>query len=787
MRTLDRKLLRDLVQLSGQAATIALVVACGIGIFVAAICTYHSLVRSQQLYYAETRFADIFSGLKRAPISLEGRIAELPGVSEVETRIVFDAMLHVRGISLPLSGRVIALPEQGVPRLNQVILRQGRFPESARGDEILISEAFADANGLGPGNTVEALLNGKLQLLRIAGVAVSPEYVFAAPPGEPIPDDKRFGVLWMSHKPAEAAFDMTGAFNDVVITLAPGARIAEVKAGLDRLLEPYGGLVSYDRSQQPSHRFLSDEIRQQQQMAMTIPVVFLAVAAFLMNVVLGRMVVAQREQIASLKALGYFDGAIAMHYVMFAGVIALCGIILGLAMGVLLGRMMTESYTLFMRLPTLAFRVEPWVLIAGAATAMIAALAGTLCAVRSVVRLTPAQAMRPPAPTLYRGMSVDRLLRGRRLSRRWLIPIRSILGRPIRASLTVLGIALAIPLVMVSLFWWDALEYMIDVQFNLAERANAVVSFTDPVSATAVGQIAHMPGVTYAEGSRSVPVNLRAGRNSYRTAISGLPAHAHLRRLLDSDLNVLVLPPEGLFLSKRLARRLGVGSGDRITVEVLEAARPRLELAVAGLVDDMVGLAAYMDKVALNRLMREADAVSSVAVTLDPADVEGFYRKVKSAPKVQTVTIKALSIKSFLATTATFVVVLATIFAAFAATIAIGVVYNSVRVALQERSWELASLRVLGFTRLEVSWILLSEIAVEGLLAIPLGLVFGYWMVRALSAWHETEMFEIPAIIEPRTYAFGAGIVLLAGFASALIVRRRIDHMDLVSVLKTRE
>jgi putative ABC transport system permease protein len=745
------------------------------------------LVRSQLIYYTQTHFAEIFAGLKRAPTSLEKRIAELSGVGQVETRIVFDVTLRVSGVSLPLSGRIVALPVQGLPRLSRLILRKGRFPQPDRADEAVVSEAFAEANGLTPGSALDALLNGKLQTLRIVGVVVSPEYVFASPPNEPIPDDKRFGVLWMSREPAAAAFDMTGAFNDVVIALAFGARSSEVEAGLDRLLGPYGGLVSYDRSHQPSHRFLSDEIRQQQRMATTIPVVFLAVAAFLMNVVLSRMVAAQREQIASLKALGYFDSTIAMHYVAFALVIALGGILLGLGLGVLLGRMMTESYTLFMRLPTLAFTVEPWVPLAAGASAAIAALAGTLSAVRSILRLAPAQAMRPPAPTPYQTTLIDQALPAQRLGTRWLIPIRSMAGRPVRTLLTVLGIALAVPLVMTSLFWRDALDYMVNVQFNFAERASAVVSFTDPVSGAATREIAHLPGVSYEEGARSVPVNLRAGLNSYKTAISGLDPDTQLRRLLNADLNVMVVPPGGLLLSRRLADRLSVAPGDHISLEVLEGERPRVDLLISGLVDDLVGLSAYMDKSALNRLMHEGDEISSVAVMLDPARTEEFYRQVKLAPKVRSVNIKALSVKSFLATTANFVLVLAAIFAAFASTIAIGVVYNSVRVAFQERAWELASLRVLGFTRAEVSWILLGEVALETLFAVPIGLLFGYWMVRALSAWHETEMFEIPPIIEPRTYVFGSGIVLLAGLLSALIVRHRVDRMDLVAVLKARE
>jgi len=787
VRALDRKLVRDLSSMLGQIVTIALVVASGVAIFVAAIGAYHSLVGAQADYYRATRFADVFISLKRAPLSLERQLAELPGIGQFETRLVKEVTIDLPGVGVPISGRLISLPQRGEFRLNRLYLREGRMPDPKVSDEVLASEAFAKANRLHSGQHLSAILNGKFQDLRIVGIALSPEYIYATKPGDPLPDDRRFGIFWIGHEAMAKAFDLDGAFNDVAATMAPGAEEPAVLMRLDRLLEPYGGLVAYGRYHQASNRFLDDEIAQQGFMASTVPVIFLAVAAFLLNVVLGRVVRTQREQIAALKAMGYGNAAIAGHYLKLVAIVVIAGALLGTAAGVILGQVMTEEYTLFFRFPELGFRLEPWVPLLATSLSLVAGVAGALSALHSVVRLAPAEAMRPASPAVYRSGFLDRVGWVARLSAQRRMMLRGILGRPFRAALTSLGIALAVAIVMISFFWRDAIDYMIVVQFAAAERADASVTFTGPVRGRAIHEIEHLPGVMSAEAFRSVPVRLRAGQHSYRTAISGLPLDAKLRRLLDADLHVIALPEAGLLLSRRLGDRLDVGPGDIVTVEVLEADRPVRQVRVRGLVNDMIGLTAYMHIGALNRLMHEDDALNSVAMAVDSDRTSELYRQLKTIPKIETVGIKLLSLKAFRETTGTFVLVMAGIFAAFAVVVAVGVVYNNARIALQERSWELASLRVLGFRRAEVSRLLLAEIATEILAAIPVGLALGYWLVRGLVAWHETEMFKIPPVIEPRTYVVSATVVLVAAGASALIVRRRINTLDLVAVLKTRE
>ena len=337
-----------------------------------------------------------------------------------------------------------------------------------------------------------------------------------------------------------------------------------------------------------------------------------------------------------------------------------------------------------------------------------------------------------------------------------------------------------------SLFWQDALDEMIDVQFAAVERADVIVGFTDAVPGRAVREMAQLPGVLLAEAYRAVPVSLHAGTRSYRTAITGLPAQPVLHRLIDAELHVLVPPADGLMLSRRLADRLALHPGDRVAVEVLEGRRPHVDMTVVGLLDEVLGIGAYADIDTVNRLMGESDAVNSVGVAV-AGDTGTLRRLLKDRPKVATITERAVSLRQFRQTTQMFVLVMAGIMSVFSVMIAVGVVYNHARIALQERAWELASLRVLGFTRAEVAGLLLSELLLQLLIAVPLGLWFGHWLVHGMIALHENEMFTIPAVIRPRSYALAGAVVLLAGAASALIVRRHVDRLDLVSVLKTRE
>lgn len=787
MSLLDRKLWRDISALRGQIVTIALVVAAGVAVFVASISTYDSLQAGRARFYDSARFPNIFVTLKRAPLSIVSRLAAIPGVASVEPRIVRDVIVDWPASSLPVSARMISLTHGGDEPLSRLYLRRGAAPATNDSHGAVINEAFAEANGATPGMEVRVILNCRLQSFDIAGIGLSPEYVYAVKPGIPIPDDRFFAVLWVDRSAAEAAFDMKGAFNDLVISLAPGGDPKPVIGELDRLLEPYGSVGAIEQRDQPSNRFLEDELNQQWVTSITIPFIFFGVAAFLLNVALGRQVAAQREQIAALKALGFPTAPLVLHYLKLVAVVVLFGSALGVAGGVAFGHAMIASYHGFFRLPVLEFELTPWSVVAGTVISLAAASLGVITALQRVISMAPAVAMRPAAPLRFRRSWLESLLSARWLTPRRIMVLRNIAGRPLRAALTTLGIALAVPMVVLGLFWHDAIDQMIEIQFNLVERGNAAVTFPRPLDRRIIGELRREPGVLAAEGQRNVPVRLRAGHRTYLTAVIGLPIGGELRRPHDSSLRPIEISPDGITLTRRLAERLGVALGDTMTVEVMEGKRLKRDVPVSAIVDEVIGMATYMELGTLNRLTGEGDVVSAAALFVEPSALPALSRRFKDLPVIESVAMKAYTLTSFLDKIANMLLVSAGILTTFAVIIAIGVVYNSARIGLQERAWELASLRVLGFTRAEVARILFGEFMIEILLAIPIGIALSQGIIDLITHFHSNESFQIPGVIGARTFAAACVVVIAAAIASAYVVRRRIDRLDLVAVLKTRD
>jgi putative ABC transport system permease protein len=772
----------------GQAIAIALVMAAGISVFVAMMSVFESLDLSLRTYYERYRFGDVFASLTRAPRALLPRIEAIPGVAEVEPRVVVDVTLDVPGASEPATGRLISIPADRRPGLCDLFLREGRYIEPGRPDEVLVSESFARARGLRPGDTVGAVINGRRRDLRIVGLALSPEYIFAVRHGELLPDEGVFGLFWMERRALASAFQMDGAFNDLVLRLMPGASERDVTARLDALLEArYGGLGSLPRSLQPSNWYLSNKLQNLQGAGRVIPAILLAVAAFLLNVVLSRIVLVQRPQIAAVKALGYSNGAIALHYVKWSLGVALTGATIGVAVGAWLGSTLTRYYGLFFHFPVLLYRLNARVAIGGVVIAAVAALAGAVGAVRRAVSLPPAEAMRPEIPASFSESWVERAGFKSALSQPDRIILRTLQRHPKRALLSVIGIALGASLVVLGNFTGDAVDALSDTLFSLAQRYDVMVTFAHPTSPGALDEMKRMPGVVTAEPMRAVAVRLFVGPRSRTVAITGVPAEARLSRVVDGTTPVAALPPEGLVVSRKLAEVLDARRGQMVHVELLEANRAARDLPIVATIADLMGTNAYMDLEALHRLVAEDQVLSGAYLQIDRASEDALYRQLKATPRVAGVLARRAAMVSLETTVADMLRRVQVVYVIFATVIAFGVVYNNARISFSERSRELATLRVIGFTRAEVSYILLGDLAVVTLVAVPLGLALGYGFAAFVVRLADTEMFRLPLVISVRSYAVAALVITGATILSALIVRRRLDQLDLVEVLKTRE
>jgi putative ABC transport system permease protein len=784
MRALNRKLMRDLWRLRGQVMAIALVVASGVALLVMSLGTLDSLRSTSDAYYERYRFADVFAIVKRAPLRIVERIKAIPGVQAVETRITGIALLDIPGFAEPVTGQLVSIPERHAAVLNRLVMRVGRRVEPNRPNEVVLSEPFAEAHGFRPGDTFAAVIQGHKRTLRVVGLALSPEYVYAIGPGALMPDDQRFGVLWMGRDALAAAYDLDGAFNDVSLTLLRGADADGVIEHIDRLRGRYGGVGAYARADQLSNWFLSSDLDQLATMSGILPTIFLGVAAFLTNMMVARLVAIERSEIGLLKAFGYGNRAIGWHYAKFVIAMAVLGILVGFVVGSWLGRYNTELYGTFYRFPFLLYRPSLNVYAIAALISIAVSLAGAATAVRRAVALPPAEAMQPPAPTSYaRGALSDGGLFDQ--------PTRMVLrhaGRwPIRSAMTGVGVAMAVAVLVISMQWMDSIDHIVDVYFHQAQRQDITMSLAEAQASTVLRDVEHLPGVMAAEPVRFVRARLRSGPRTKRVAIQGVLPDARLNLAYDASGRVLPIPPKGLVLSTKLADILGVGRGDIITVEILEGRRRIERTPVVDLFETYIGIPAYMDLAALNRLMRDRPMMSGAQVRIDPAKEAVLFAKLKQTPQVAAVTLRRSLVESFDETMAETIMIFITFFIGFAGTLAFGVAYNSGRIALSEQGRELATLRVLGFSIGEVSYILLGEVLLLIIIGLPLGCLAGYGLAWTIASAFDTELYRVPFFIETATFGTAIVITLAATTASLVIVRRRLQKLDLIAVLKTRE
>jgi putative ABC transport system permease protein len=752
------------------------------------LSTLEALSETTEAYYERYRFAEVFAGATRAPQRLAQRIAEIEGVQSVQSRIARYATLDIDGFAEPAIGRLSSIPEDGQPNLNRLALRTGRWVAVDRHDEVIVNERFAEAHNMQPGDGFDAVINGQKRTLTVVGTALSPEFIHSLGPGALLPDDRRFGIVWMGREALEAAYDLENAFNDLSVTLLRGAAPEPVMERIDALLEPYGGISAIPRADQISNWFVMNELDQLKTMATILPVIFLSVAAFLTYMVLARLIATERSEIGLLKAFGYTDFEVAWHYAKLVIAIALVGSLIGWTLGALFGRYTTQNYAELFRFPLLIYRPSPAAFVIAGAVSIATTLAGALGAVRSAIALPPAEAMRPPVPTVYRQSRLTTMRLTGWLDQPTRIALRQISRWPLRAALTSTGIAMSVALMISALQWNDSLEYMAESFFFDGQHQTMSVGLAEAQSLDAVHGFEHLPGVMMVEPWRASAADFSAGTRRHRGAIVGMAQDNRLQPIHDEATGKdIAVAPAGLMLSTHLAAKLGIGIGDDVWVEILEGRRPAGLIPVAGVFETTIGMPAYMDLDALNHWLGVRPSVQYVNLYVDTNAEAELFAELKEMPEVSAVMLRQAAIDAFYDTVAASTLVFITVFTAFALALGFGVTYNSTRIALSERGRELATLRVLGFTRGEISYILLGEVALLIFVALPLGCLAGRGLTRILARAFDTELFRMPFVINASTYGVAVIFAVLAAMASAALVRRRIAQLDMIRVLKTRE
>ena len=784
---LDRKLLRDLMGMKGQALAIAFVIAGGVSVHLVAAGMLSSLEETRRAYYERYRFADLWAPVVRAPNSLIAEIRAIEGVQAAETRVRAPALFDMPGMEEPATGEIFSLPDAGEPSVNQIYLLRGRLPQPGRRDEAVVLESFAVAHELEIGDTVPATIYGGRETLSVVGIALSPEHVYAIAPGQLVPDDRLYGVLWMGRDALAEAVNQEGAFNETVVRIAYGANESGVIDALDALLEPYGAPGAYGREEHISDAFITSEIDSLRTMGNVLPPIFLLVAAFLVNVVISRLIATERTEIGLMKAFGYSDLAVVAHYMKLVAVVGVLGLVIGGGLGLYMGRLLAGVYTDYYRFPLFLFEADPrvYALVVGITAAAVGG--GAAFAVRRAATIVPAEAMMPPPPPDYSKALGAQVTSLKVLDQQTRMILRQIVRFPSRAAFTSVGVAVSGALLIGTLFFIDSIDEMITVYFNVANRHDVQVSFVEPRSRSAYFELLRAPGVLDAEPYRSVAVRLRHGHLEERAGLTGLPLDATLSRMIDTSAAPVVPPPGGLVLSRDLADKLRVDAGATLIVEVTEGRRPVLDVPVAAVTTTFIGSGAHMLIDDLNRLLHEGPVVSGAYLTVDSAATDALYTELKGLPAVASVGLQRVAQRNFTELMDQNIGMSIWIYTIFAGLIAIGVVYNSVRISFAERQRELASLRVLGFSRAEVSYLLLGEIAFLTLLALPVGAALGTALAWSLAQAMSSDLFRMPFVINPPTYGYAGIVVIVVTAVSGLLVRRQLDRMDLVAVLKSRD
>lgn len=786
MRILNRKLLRDLWRLKWQMSAIAMLIACGVSVAVMAFSTQKALVTEQSRYYEETRFADIFASATRAPLSIAADLARIDGVVLVDPRAMKSGLMDVPGLLRPATARLISLPDDEQRALNRIVVVAGRLPDPNRSDEAVALKTFLDAAHISLGERLSVVINARQLTFTIVGAALSPEYVYV-PSSSPMPDDSHQAVLWAPRGAVEQPTGLGGAFSSVSLKLAGGASEAAALAAVDRILAPYGGTPAYGRADQVSNKFQQDRIQRLGVMAEVVPPVFLIVAASLVNLVLGRLVQTEREQIGLLKAFGYGDMEAASIYAKMAGLVGVAGVIAGGALGGRLGAGVTGELAPYMRYPHLNAQFSWSAFEVAASLSIAAALTGSLLAVRRAARLSPAVAMQPVAPMSFREGLAERFAFWRLLDQPTRVIVRNLERFPGRAALTVAGLSVSLALLVGSQFLFGSVDAVVNQAYYQMRRWTDEIAFSDNRDLHAAAEVAHLPAVLSVELLRTAPGKMWANAREERMSVVGLDREARLAHPLNAQGRPIAFEGRGVVLSPALAAHLGVGPGGTVGIEITEGRRPHAVLPVTAIANEYQGFTAYMARDALNRLMGEGDLASGADLLLKTDERNDFYRSITQVPQIVSAASRDDTVAAFRSAVAAVLVVEMAFFLGFACAIAFGVAYNVSRIALADRARDLATLRVLGFAPAECAYILSGELLLLALVAIPLGILGGLGMGKGMAAAFARQDFYLPFVISPKGWGIAVTAYLSAVLLASALVTQAIWKLDLVAVLKARE
>ena len=792
MKVLDRKLLRELRASWGLLFATTSLIAVGVMCFIYMRTAHRNLRLAQAQYYAEGRLADFWIDLKKLPLSELDLLADIKGISELRPRIQFFATVDLPRVREPINGQVLSVPDRRQPMINDLVLKRGSYFTDSRRNEVIVNDAFAREHKLYPGEIINLILNNQRQELFIVGTAISPEFVYLVGPGSLTPDPHHFGVFYLKQSFAEEVFDMEGAANQVLGMVSPELREnpEPILQQAERILSSYGVFNTLARKDQPSSRYLSDEIRGLGVFASIMPTIFLVVAALVLNILMSRLVDQQQTIIGTLKGLGYADSQIFMHYVKFAGTIGILGAAVGCAAGYGMSEFVTRLYRTFFEFPELANRFEPTIYLLGIAISLACSLGGAVHGARLALKLRPAEAMHVKPPAQGKTVWLEKItFLWQRLSFGWRMVFRNLIRNRLRTAVCLFAAAMGAGLMTTGFILYNATGYLIEFQFELIQRSDLDLSLEKERSIDVLEEARRLPGVNYAEPTLDVACDFSHGQYHRKGGITGLVQNPKLTVPRNSAAQPVRVPTSGVAMTRKMAEILHLEEGDSFTATPIKGLRQPITLTVAEIADSYLGLGVHTDITYLSHLIGEETAVTGVQLKVNSANAEKFelYRQLKQMPALQAVNSRQDMLQNLKETLVNMQRIFIGLITLFAGVIFFSSLLNTSLIGLAERKREVATLRVLGYGPFEIGGLFLRESMVVNALGTTLGLPLGYGLCQWIAHIYNTDMFRFPVVTPPIVFILTFGLAALFGMMSHAVVQREIWKFKWLDALQVKE
>jgi putative ABC transport system permease protein len=788
-----RKLMRDIRSTSMLMLAVAAIIAIGATCFIAMQSAYFNLRTAKDDYYRRCRMADFWLDMKRVPVTELPLLMDIPGIAQWHDRVQFPATVDLPDSSGPINARVISLPDRRRPVINDIVLRQGSYFTEQRRNEVIVSEGFAQYHGLRPGDLLPLVINRRRQELWVVGTAISAEFTYMLDAGSLIPDPQRFGVFYIKRSYAEDVFDSVAAANQVVGLLSPEGVVREaiVLRELERRLAEYGVFAAIPLRLQMSNQFLSNEINGLGAFATVTPVIFLITAALVLNVLLGRLARQQRTVVGTLKALGFDDRRLFLHFLTYGLLVGAAGGVAGSLLGYLAASGMTLVYRNFFAFPALPSTIYPQTHAIGLLVSLSFALLGSWRAAGRMLALRPAEAMRPEPPRSGGRVFVERWVPAlwRQMSSGWRMVFRNVLRGRFRSVASAFSALAGSALLANGFMMLEAQNFLVCFQFEQVTRSDIDVGFNSEQGEEAWRDLQRMPGVQRVEPTLDLACTLVSGPYRRLSSVTGLLSQATLTVPHDRQGRPIDVPPSGLVLHQRLADQLHVRPGQTLILYPVKGERRPLQAVVARISDSYIGLSAYASIEYLSQLLGESLVLSGAQLRVDqrPQQLAAVYQELKRTPAIQSIQSRRDMIDTLKRTLLRNQWVFVGLLVLFAGAVFFGSVLNASFVNLQERRREVASLRAMGYTAGEIGSVFLREALLVNLAGTLLGLPAGYFLVVLTARAYDSDFFRLPVVWAPWIIAVTVALGALFTLLAHVLVQRAIQKLVIREALNVRE